>query len=426
MKKILIIGAGRSGVGVAKLLQSKLYEVDLINQGDFPERESLELMGISVYLDDSKLPDLKEAYEYVIKAPGISNDHKVVSMFDFVYNEIEFASLFSQKYHYHAITATNGKTTTSMLLFEMLKLKDSKALLAGNVGYALSEAVFKDGDFPRDVALEIAAFQLEGLKTFKPKTFSLMNLSPDHLDRYETEEDYYQAKLSIIDQVGLFIRNIDDKNVMRLTKDYIKEHIDVSLKEKADVYRLNDKIYYLDTFLFEVDALRLVGDHNLMNACFASVIAYKAGVNLSDIRSVISSFKGVEHRNEFVKELKGVLYYNDSKATNPESTEVALKAYSAPIILLAGGFNKHISFDLLKPYESKLKSIIVFGESAQFIQETFPHAVRVQNMEEAIQMAEGIASKGDVVLLSPACASYDQFKNFEERGNIFKQIIKTL
>ena len=426
MRRVLIIGAGRSGVGVAKLLRSKKYEIDLINQNDFPERILLESMGISVYTTDSVLPHDKDVYEYVIKAPGISNSHPLVTMFDFVYNEIEFASMFSKKYHYHAITATNGKTTTSMLLYEMFMLKDDKALLAGNVGYALSEAVYQDGDYERDVALEIAAFQLEGLKTFKPEVFALMNLSPDHLDRYECADDYYKAKLSIIDQVGLFIRNIDDQNVMRLTQDYNKEHIDVSLKEKADVYLKDDKIYYKDIVLFKVETLKLVGEHNLMTAAFASIIAYKAGVSLDDIQFVISSFKGVEHRNEFVRELNGVSYYNDSKATNPESTEVALKAYESPIILLAGGFNKHISFDLLKPYENKLKSIIVFGESAQFLRETFPGAVMVDDMKEAIRRAQSIASIGDVVLLSPACASYDQFKNFEERGNIFKQIIKTL
>ncbi|AZK44533.1 UDP-N-acetylmuramoyl-L-alanine--D-glutamate ligase [Erysipelothrix piscisicarius] len=421
----LIIGGARSGIGCARLLNKEACEVILTTNQDFPERHELEALGIKVSLDDKDLR-LVAPYDYVIKNPGIPNDHPLVSQFSRTYNEIEIASRYAKNAMFYAISGTNGKTTTTTCLHEMLLKKDSNALLAGNVGYALSEAVYRDGDVVRDVALEISAFQMEGTPTFSPEVYALMNLSPDHMDRYDQVDDYYKAKLNILPNVKTFIRNCDDENIMRLTRDYQGTVYNLSITHDADICVRQGWVYFLDQALFEVASLKLVGAHNLMNAAFAASLAFLAGVDLQAIQNVIQTFSGVEHRIEFVDEVDGVRYYNDSKATNPESTEVCLQAFEKPIILLAGGFDKHISFDLLKPYESRIKTLYVFGQSSDQICEVFPFAIKVDSMKIAFIEAKSHAIPGDIIVLSPACASYDQFENFEIRGNIFKEYVKTL
>lgn len=423
--RVLVIGAGLSGLGVARLLKSHNYDVTLCNRSDFEGREALEAMGIVCILNDD-VSNNDGSFDMAVKAPGIKPDHPLAASFDFCYNEIECAAQFSPQASYYALSGTNGKTTTATLLHQMLLQKNDNALLAGNVGYALSEAVYRDGDSKRDVALEISAFQMAGTKQFHPKVYALMNLAPDHLDHYGDVERYYHDKFILADRCDIFIRNSDDPMIMAHPVKEGIQVIDISLNKSADVYLEAGKIMYHDTALFEVKNLKLMGRHNLMNASFASLMAHLAHVSSDGIQRVIQSFSGVEHRCEFVKELKGVSYYNDSKATNPESTQVCLEGLPPSIILLAGGSQKHISFDLLKQYTSKLKHVYVFGESAQDLMAVFPQATLVETMQEALVLAHNIAQDGDSVVLSPACASYDQFKNFEERGMIFKDLVHKL
>lgn len=424
--KALVIGGARSGMGVARLLHSKGYQVTLTTNQDFAERHELETLGIKVSLNDKDM-GLVDTYDFLVKNPGIPNDHPLVSQFNNVVNEIEVASLFSSNYNYYAISGTNGKTTTATLLWEMLQKKNDNALLAGNVGYALSEAVYKDGNIARDVSLEISAFQMEGSPTFSPDVYGLINLSPDHLDRYESEQDYYAAKLKILDRVKIFVRNIEDKNILALTQNYTGRVIDVSLHDESKNVFIKDGAVYFNTVkLFSLAEFKLVGEHNILNASIAAVMAFLAGVELEDIQTTIHNFKGVEHRIEFVREIQGVRYYNDSKATNPESTEVALKSFEKGVYLMLGGYDKHISFDILKPYMERVERLYVFGDSAKQLKETFPQAIVVETMFEALNDAHRIAQAGEVILLSPACASYDQFNNFEERGELFKQAVMNL
>lgn len=424
--KALIIGGARSGMGVARLLHSKGYQVTLTTNQDFDERHELETLGIKVSLNDKDM-GLVDTYDFVVKNPGIPNDHPLVSQFNNVVNEIEVASLFSSNYNYYAISGTNGKTTTATLLWEMLQKKNDIALLAGNVGYALSEAVYKDGNIARDVSLEISAFQMEGSPTFSPDVYGLINLSPDHLDRYDSEQDYYAAKLKILDRVKIFVRNVEDKNILALTQNYTGKVIDVSLHDESkNVFIKDDAVYFNTVKLFSLAEFKLVGEHNILNASIAAVMAFLAGVELEDIQTTIHNFKGVEHRIEFVRELQGVRYYNDSKATNPESTEVALKSFEKGVYLMLGGYDKHISFDILKPYMDRVERLYVYGDSAKQLKETFPQAIVVETMFEALNDAHRIAQAGEVILLSPACASYDQFNNFEERGELFKQAVMNL
>lgn len=421
--KALVIGGARSGTGAALLLNQKGYDVVVVSRDDFKERLLLEKEGIQVCLDDRDT-DRFDDVDLVVKAPGISNSHPLVNRFDHVLNEIQVAVDYNPSGKYYAISGTNGKTTTTTLLHHMLLKMDSKAVLAGNVGLALSERIFELGDINHPIALEISAFQMEGTLRFVPEVYALMNLTPDHLDRYDTTMSYYQAKLSLVERAKTFIRNIDDENISKLT---IKDGktLDLSLKSRADICVIEDKVYFKDTYLFDKQDLVLKGEHNLMNAMFAASVAYLAGVSPQHIQETIMTFTGVAHRIEFVRDVKGVAYYNDSKATNPESTEVALKAFDR-IHLLLGGYDKGISFESLHAYENVIKDVYVYGESKDQIKAVFKNAHVFDTMFEALDAASKRAIAGDVVLLSPACASYDQFDNFEQRGALFKDYVLKL
>lgn len=421
--KALVIGGARSGTGAALLLNQKGYDVVVVSRDDFKERLLLEKEGIQVYLDDRDT-DRFDDVDLVVKAPGISNSHPLVNRFDHVLNEIQVAVDYNPSGKYYAISGTNGKTTTTTLLHHMLLKMDSKAVLAGNVGLALSERIFELGDINHPIALEISAFQMEGTLRFVPEVYALMNLTPDHLDRYDTTMSYYQAKLSLVERAKTFIRNIDDENISKLT---IKDGktLDLSLKSRADICVIEDRVYFKDTYLFDKQDLVLKGEHNLMNAMFAASVAYLAGVSPQHIQETIMTFTGVAHRIEFVRDVKGVAYFNDSKATNPESTEVALKAFDR-IHLLLGGYDKGISFESLHAYENVIKDVYVYGESKDQIKAVFKNAHVFDTMFEALDAASKRAIAGDVVLLSPACASYDQFDNFEQRGALFKDHVLKL
>lgn len=421
--KALVIGGARSGYGAAVLLNQMGYGVTLVSNSDFERRIDLESMGVEVVLDDSETSKY-DHYDIIVKNPGISNKHPLVRRFDAIINEIELASLVNKQADYYCVSGTNGKTTTVTMLYEMLRKKDNRALLAGNVGIALSEEVYKSGDIKRDIALEISAFQLDNTPSLKPRVYSLLNLSPDHLDRYDSVDDYYGAKLSIIDRAEYFIRNFDDKVLVERTKGV--NAIDISLVERKDVYVEDGFAYFKDIALFAVNELKVLGEHNLMNAMFASTMAFIAGVSIEDIRAVLRAFGGVSHRIEYVDTIEGVSFYNDSKGTNPEATVTALKSFDVPVILLAGGHDENISFDLLKQYNDRVKTAILFGESKNKLETVFDNSILVNNLKEAFEQAWEMAQNGDIILLSPACASYDQFKNFEERGDLFKYYVSEI
>lgn len=425
--KALVIGAARSGVAVTRLLHQHHYDVVLCSNEDFKERPELEALGVRVVLDDKDM-SLVDNYDVVIKNPGIPSTHPLVQAFTHVRNEIDLAYQWAPHFRYYAVSGTNGKTTTTSLLGVMLKAKDPCNALAGNIGIPLSELVYQRGDEAIDVALEIAAFQMEGTPHFAPAVYALLNLSPDHLDRYKDAQEYYQAKTLILDRVGCLVRNADDENVMAMTQHYQGECIDVSLiRQDTDVYYKDEAIYYHDKLLFHEQDLRLPGKHNLFNAAVAAIMAYLAGLSPALIQESLRNFSGVEHRIEYITDIKGVKFYNDSKATNPESSYVCLKAFKQPIILLAGGYDKKISFLLLREVKDKVKKAYLFGASAiQLRDEVFPDAMILDNLEDATKAAYEESEAGDIIVLSPACASYDQFHDYEERGKIFKEIVKNL
>lgn len=431
--KVLVIGAALSGTEVSKLLVKKGYEVILTDAKEIKNKKELEDLGIKVY--DGGHPDFlkDEKYEFIVKNPGIKYDTPFVAYFkdrgDEILNEIEVASKYVN-YKYGAITGTNGKTTTTTLLGEILKKKYGElAFTSGNIGYPLSGIVSEHENEECYIALEISGFQLLACPTFKPNVSVVMNLTPDHLDYYKTLKDYYDSKCLVFknqDENDYFIRNIDDPEIMARAKDLKCKVVDMSLVKETDLCAKNGVVYYKDVELFKVEDLKLVGGHNLQNAMVAAFMAYVMGVDTNTIKETIKEFKGIEHRIEFVREINGVKYYNDTKATNVDAGVVALKAFDKPVILLAGGHDKHTGFKEVVPYLNNVKAMYAFGETKEQLKEIYPNAVLVENMKEAIEESSKIAKEGDVILLSPMCSSYDQFKNFEERGEVFKKIVNSL
>lgn len=431
-KKALIIGSARSGNAVAKLLTQNNYECLVIDEKKVLDQEGLKALNIQFIEGPFDFKLLETKYDLVVKNPGIPQSHPFVQACVqkgyFMYTEIEVASWYANNYRYAAITGTNGKTTTTELLQTILKLEDDKNCAAGNVGIPLSEVVLNDDKGYKKIALEIAAFQLLGVKEFHPEVSVILNLAPDHLDVFDTVQDYYDAKALVVENLkedDWFLKNIDDENINKLNPKNCRI-ITYSLVQKADLYLSGDEVILFDKVLFNVSDLKIKGLHNVQNAMISSACAYKLGVSLALIQQGIKSFKGVEHRIEFIDEVNGIEYYNDSKATTAESAKVALNAFAKPLIVLVGGYDKKTGFDILKEDLKQAKAVIAFGATKDQFKALYPNTILKNDMKEAFNTANELAVKGDVILLSPACASYDQFNNYEERGRIFKAYVSQL
>ncbi len=430
-QKVLIIGAAKSGIAVAKLLLRHNYDVTITDQNNIQEKEMLEALGIIVY--DQGHPEVLYTIDwaFIVKNPGIPYTVAFVSYFVKkqvkIYTEIEIGYWFARHFRYAAVTGTNGKTTITTVLYEMLK-KNQKALVAGNIGYPLSEVVLEHEFEEKDIAIELSNFQLLGIETFAPTVSTVCNLAPDHLDYMESLEAYYASKMKIYENCkedAWFIRNIDDEMVLQYAKKIPCRCIDISMQHKdCDVYRNQGKIMLHGTCLFLESDVKVPGEYNLMNLSMAAVMAYRMGVQIEDIQETIRNFYGIEHRMEYVGEYQGIRFYNDSKATNPHALQAALQAFQGNVILLAGGHDKGVYFDELKVYNHKIKVCCAFGQTKEKFQDIFTNVTLCDDMKQAFKQAITLAKPNDVVILSPGCSSYDQFKNYEERGQIFKQLVK--
>lgn len=432
MKKALVIGYARSGKSVSKLLKQHGYEITITDIEAIADKTDLEAQGMHVFDQGHPVSLLETPWDLVVKNPGIPYHVPFVSEIQQRYpiiSEIEVVLRFHPHYQFAAITGTNGKTTTTTLLYEMLKEGPNPALCAGNIGIPLSELALTEEAVLTNVAFEVSAFQLVATPSFKPKVATIMNLTPDHLDYFDSLEAYYQAKLLVYKNQtpdDFFLRNCDDAEIVKRTQDVKATVINYSLTKPADVCLRNGWIMYQDVALFATDQLKIVGLHNVQNALVAAVSAYLLGVDVKKIQKVIETFTGVEHRIEYVREYQGVKYYNDSKATNVESLIVALEAFNQPVILLAGGYDKHIGFDLLNAHRHQIKTLLAFGATKDQFQTIVKDAIIVDTMAQALAKAQAIAQPGDIVLLSPGCASYDQFDNYEQRGEQFKTLVMQL
>lgn len=431
--KALIIGAARSGISITKLLVKEGYNCTLLDlkKIDLSQFESLNY--INVIEGEHPISLWDDHFDLIIKNPGIPHTNAFIKGFVdkgyFIYNEIEIALRYALRYQIGAITGTNGKTTTTSMLEAMLKHKNTKNVACGNIGLAMSEVVYQNGNIDLDCALEIAAFQLIGCETLKPKISTILNLAPDHLDVFANVDEYYMAKSKIFrnqDETDIFLKNIDDRNIVHLSKDIKAKCYTFSLKEKADIYLENEYVYFKEIQLFNSKNLKVPGKHNVSNAMVACSMAYLMGVKIDDIRTTIENFAGVEHRLEFVDKINTIDFFNDSKATTAESTCVALEAFDTPVILLAGGYDKKTGFEVLRSCLSRVKILIAFGDTKHQFKELYANTILVNDMNEATRLAYSLADQNDKIVLSPACASYDQFENYEQRGRLFKDIVKSL
>jgi len=349
-----------------------------------------------------------------------------------IIGEVEFAFLL-EKGRIVAVTGSNGKSTTATLIAKMFEDSGLKTFLAGNVGLPYSTIV-EQTNTETVTVLEISSFQLETMKNFNPYVAILLNLTPDHLDRYPTVEDYYNAKLEIFD-----MQRVSDYSVLNFDLDYVKSRTE-HLKSKklyfstkhhktpgafvsdGNIYRNNEKV-------ITVNNIGIPGPHNLSNALAAVATTIPFGLPVKFVAEALAKFKGLEHRLENFLEWNNILFVNDSKATNPDSLRFALLSFSRPIILIAGGYDKGMDFSGLRViFAEKVKSVVFTGETAEKLSKqlgnTVPSQITINDFKNAVQYAVSIAESGDIVMLSPGCASFDVFKNFEHRGKVFKEHVK--
>ncbi|MGB4626506.1 MAG: UDP-N-acetylmuramoyl-L-alanine--D-glutamate ligase, partial [Erysipelotrichaceae bacterium] len=384
----------------------------------------------------------KKEYDLCIKNPGVPFDSEYIKLLKArdipIITEIELAFLVSKPQNYIAITGTNGKTTTSTLIYELLKKQfGNKAHLGGNIGTPLCDIVLSENlmeEANHYIVLEISNFQLLNIDKFRPKIATILNLTPDHIDFMGSLDFYYYSKTLIYKNMiadDIFLLNKDDEIIREYVEKYpIKCNvISFSVEnEDADNYIYKDYLYIDNQKILPLNSIRLVGKHNLQNVMVAISCAKKVGVSNDNIFEVISNFKGVEHRLEFVREIDNIRYYNDSKATNTDATITALKSFDKGVILLVGGFEKGLDMKPLRPYLTCVKKIIGFGASGKRMVNdlAFKQGIVVEDLKQAVLTAKKIAAKNDVILLSPATSSFDQYSCFEERGKHFKEIVNSL
>ena len=434
-KKIFVFGMARSGYEVSKLLAHYNNEIILVDKKEQEKEKIKELedLNIKVYIDEDASKYLDETFDYVIKNPGISNEHELVkkaeSLGISVINEIEVAYHFLPKVKLICVTGSNGKTTTTTIIYNMIKRYTSNVHMCGNMGIPLSKMIkdIKDNDI---LVMEISSQQLNNFKDFKPDIAVLTNLIPVHIDFFGNYENYKNIKKRIFknfDEKSLAILNLENEDVVELTKDIKGRKEYFSSKKKTDCYYENNALYYKNEKVIETKDILVKGMHNYENIMCAILVMKELGISNQIICDELKEFKGVEHRIEFVKELNNRKFYNDSKATNTVSTKIALDSFNTPTILIMGGLDRGHSFDELDDHLKNVKYIICYGQTKERIKAWSKVDCKVvENLEEATKKAYELSEPGDTILLSPACASWDQFNSFEERGTLFKEVINKL
>lgn len=446
-QKVLVAGSGISGIAAAKLLLAKGGEVLLYDGNDKLDAEKIkknfdEDAKVSVVLGELKRTDLL-GVELSVISPGIPLDAPFVTVLDEagvpIWSEIQLA-YHCAKGKLAAITGTNGKTTTTALTGEIMKSFYDSVFVVGNIGEPYTAHALETEESSVTVA-EVSSFQLETIMDFRPNVSAILNITPDHLDRHKTMECYTQVKESITKNQkdgDTCVLNYDD-TVLREFGETLKINVvyfSSREKLKKGYYLEDGKIVYNDgskvTEIVDISELKLLGRHNHENVMAAVAISMNMDVPLEKIQEVIRKFEAVEHRIEFVTERFGVKYYNDSKGTNPDAAMQAIKAMPGPTILIAGGYDKHSEFDeWIESFDGKVRYLVLIGQTRDKIAECakrhgFTDIMYAEDLLEAVQVCASYANPGDNVLLSPACASWGQFKNFEERGTKFKEYVRGL
>ena len=440
-KKVLVLGLAKSGVSAASLLHKLEAFVTVNDQkplAENPEAQGLLQEGIKVICGSHPIELLDEGFEYVVKNPGIPYHNplikRAVEKGIPVLTEVELAYLVSEA-EMIGITGTNGKTTTTTLLYEILNEGGQRPLIAGNIGTVASE-VAQTAAKDEKMVVELSSFQLMGIQEFSPHIAIITNLYEAHLDYHGDLGEYWHAKANITknqSEDDYLIINHDQDHLVK-TVGFTKASIipfSTTQEVEGGAYIKAGGIYFKKERIGDLSSVVLPGAHNLENILCAVAAAKLYGVSNESIMSVLGTFAGVKHRTQFVKEVNGRKFYNDSKATNTLATKSALNAFNTPTILLAGGLDRGNGFDDLIPHLKNVKTLITFGETADKLQQTGEKAgiqtiLRVDNVEKAVPAAFENSEEGDVILLSPACASWDQYRTFEERGDIFIKAVHTL
>ncbi len=438
-KKVSVIGAGRSGTAAAEMVKS-LGGIPFVSDSDVALRNKANqrLSELNIEVEFGAHSGRVFESELIIVSPGVAADSKTVreakSRGIPVWPEVEFAYRIC-KGKIIGVTGSNGKTTTATLLGEILKKGKRSTFVCGNIGYPFTSIASK---VPADgyAVVELSSFQLELVEKFRPDIAIFLNISPDHLDRHGDMAAYLAAKMRIFEN-----QTSRDKALINYDDVILRERCN-NLKAKTAWYSVQKPVesgVWADpggdlmagtTRIMDSRQLRIRGVHNLSNACAASLAALEVGIGIDDIVDVLKSFPGVEHRLEPVRLIGGVSFINDSKGTNVDSVHWALQAVSAPVILIAGGKDKDSDFSPLNDLISqKVKCAVLIGQAASKIMAIWGNATECRmagNMEDAVEAAFASAAKGDTVLLSPGCASFDMFDDFEHRGRVFKQAVEKL
>jgi UDP-N-acetylmuramoylalanine--D-glutamate ligase len=444
-KRLVILGGGESGIGAAILGKKQGYEVFLSDAGVLNDAYKRELEGLSVEYEEGKNSiDRILSADLVVKSPGIPEKNELIKKLRYrqveVIGEIEFAYLYKESSRIIAITGSNGKTTTTALIYHICNTAGLDCAVVGNIGYSFARQVAED---PKEwYVAEISSFQLDDIKTFRPDIAILTNITEDHLDRYDYKfENYIASKFRIAmnqKPEDVFIYCADDE----VTMNYLNRHsINSNLLPFTMRQELNKGAFIKDgemtvktgneNVTMSIYDFALKGKHNQYNTMAAGIAAATVGLRKDKIREAIQSFESLEHRMEFVTTVRGVDFINDSKATNVNSTWYALESMTKPAILILGGVDKGNDYSLIKELvKEKVKAIVCMGTDNRKIHEAFGNEVALivntASATEAVQAAFHFADKGDVVLLSPSCASFDLFKNYEDRGKQFKEAVKDL
>ena len=440
-KKILVLGLAKSGFAAAKILKNMGATVTVNDQkpvDDSPEVKELLALGIE-FIGGGHPPDLMERpFDLIVKNPGIPYRNPVLQKAQEnnipIITEVEISYLVSEA-DIIGITGSNGKTTTTTLIHEILNEDHKNPLIAGNIGTVACEVAAK-AKKENVIVMELSSFQLMGTEKFRPKIAVLLNIFNAHLDYHGTKEEYGKAKANIFKNQtanDYAVINADDPFVMELAKTTKATLVPFSVSQIIEngAYIKEDQIFFKNEAIIAIADIVLPGQHNLENI-LATVAAVKLyGASNEAIIQVLQTFTGVEHRLQYVETINGRKFYNDSKATNILATQKAISAFTDPTILLAGGLDRGNSFDELIPSLRRVKGVITFGQTAGKIIEAAKEAginliKRVDNVEKAVKEAYDISDEGDVILLSPACASWDQFKTFEQRGDMFVESVHRL
>lgn len=444
-KKVLVAGGGISGIGAVRLLSRTGAQILLYDGNEKLKKEEIEAKipkdcSVAIQIGEWKADILKEV-DIIIVSPGIAIDAPCVRAAKeagvLVWGEIELAYQFA-KGKLVAITGTNGKTTTTALTGEILKAYLELVYVVGNIGIPYTSVALETTEETVTVA-EISSFQLETIWKFAPQVSAILNITPDHLNRHKTMETYIAVKESITKnqtEDDICVLNYEDERLREFGALVHTKTVFFSSKRKLEkgLYLEGDTIVYqTDTerlLVVTVSEMQLVGIHNVENVMAATAIVYAMGVPMEVIREAIRNFRGVEHRVEFVCERDGVRYYNDSKGTNPDASIQAIRAMSRPTILIGGGYDKQVEFDTyVKEFGEKVKLLVLIGATKEKIAKTarrygFEAILFAEDLKDAVRLCREYAKEGDAVLLSPACASWDMFQSYEQRGTLFKEYVR--